>query len=228
MPNTPILQLPYPSLDDTANVPRDMQALATKLDGLPGVLPPTPVTSLPSSPTDGQEVYYIVSDPTSVGSTPNIVWHLRYRAANLTDYKWEFVGGAPMASFVPEGVGPFPGDLWCDSTAPGGPVVTIPLRGTFVISHGAQVSPFQAPDTTVMAGLLCTCHTLFETPGAIPDQTGYNGTVGPVAAYNWVGQSSRRVTYAAVGGSLRQMYYNAVYGARYVNRWLTVQPVNVG
>lgn len=33
MPTTPILQLPYPSSTDSADVPRDIQALAQKLDG---------------------------------------------------------------------------------------------------------------------------------------------------------------------------------------------------
>jgi hypothetical protein len=51
------------------------------------------VTSLPGSPVDGQEVYYLADDANG------IVWHLRYRAAGTT-YKWEFLGGPPMYALV--------------------------------------------------------------------------------------------------------------------------------
>lgn len=49
---------------------------------------PTRVTSLPGSPIDGQEIYYVAD------ATNGVVWHLRYNASGGT-YKWEFVGGPP-------------------------------------------------------------------------------------------------------------------------------------
>ena len=39
MPNTPVLGLPYPTSADTADVPRDLQALATSLDAQPSFMP---------------------------------------------------------------------------------------------------------------------------------------------------------------------------------------------
>lgn len=39
MPNTPVLGLPYPTSADTADVPRDIKALADSLDALPSFLP---------------------------------------------------------------------------------------------------------------------------------------------------------------------------------------------
>src|SRR4029077_6354783 len=93
MPNTPVLALPYPSATDTADVPRDIQALAVKLDGFSSLRPPL-VTSLPGSPVDGQECYY------QADATAGIVWHLRYRAAATGPYKWEYLGGPAKATEI--------------------------------------------------------------------------------------------------------------------------------
>ena len=41
--NTPRLALPYPIPDDTVDVPRDVQALANKLDGFTWLTPPVPL-----------------------------------------------------------------------------------------------------------------------------------------------------------------------------------------
>jgi hypothetical protein len=48
------------------------------------------VTSLPGSPVDGQQVYFIADN------TKGVIWHLRYRAASSSAFKWEFVGGPPI------------------------------------------------------------------------------------------------------------------------------------
>jgi hypothetical protein len=48
---------------------------------------PQRVTSLPSSPYDGQEIYYVAD------ATAGVIWHLRYNASSASAYKWEFVGG---------------------------------------------------------------------------------------------------------------------------------------
>ena len=54
-------------------------------------LPTAPVSALPGSPVDGQEIYY----QDAAMATAGIVWHLRYRLAGGT-YKWGLVGGAPL------------------------------------------------------------------------------------------------------------------------------------
>ncbi len=46
----------------------------------------------PLNPVDGQEVYYIAD------ATNGVVWRFRYRAASGSSYKWEFVGGSPLAT----------------------------------------------------------------------------------------------------------------------------------
>lgn len=53
---------------------------------------PTLVSSLPVSPVDAQEIYYLAD------ATNGVVWHLRYRAASASTSKWEFVGGPVLKS----------------------------------------------------------------------------------------------------------------------------------
>ena len=60
------------------------------------------VTTLPSSPIDGQEVFYqSTTAGTGGGATATMesvgaVWHLRYRSASSSSYKWEAVGASPI------------------------------------------------------------------------------------------------------------------------------------
>jgi hypothetical protein len=97
---------------------------------------PSLVTSLPSTPYDGQEIYFVAS------AANGIIWHLRYRAAAVGLYKWEYVGGPPLVDEVvnaaPE---PTSSTTYTDLTTPG-PVLTVPLAGeydvelSFVGYHG--------------------------------------------------------------------------------------------
>lgn len=50
------------------------------------------VDTLPSSPTDGDVVYFQNAAMEALG----IVWTFRYRDASSSDHKWEYVGGAPL------------------------------------------------------------------------------------------------------------------------------------
>lgn len=65
-------------------------------------MPPQFVTTLPSSPIDGTEVYYqSTAAGTGGGATATMagvgaVWHLRYNAASSSTNKWEFVGGTTI------------------------------------------------------------------------------------------------------------------------------------
>jgi hypothetical protein len=83
---TPRLALPYPIPDDTVDVPRDVQALATKLDGYPNLGVIGYGSTLPPAPADGQEFYYVVP-------LYNNIWHLIYQAAST---RWMYLGGAPI------------------------------------------------------------------------------------------------------------------------------------
>lgn len=90
-----------------------------------GILPAGYVTSLPSSPVDGQEVYYIVD------SSNAIVWHLRYNSGSGSTYKWEFLGGTPY-------IGNQGGGTVTNGTPAnlGGPSFTLPRGGDYEIEFG--------------------------------------------------------------------------------------------
>jgi hypothetical protein len=94
-------------------------ALITK----PGL--PSYVTSLPSTPADGTEVYY------AADATNGVIWHLRYRSSSSSSYKWEFIGGSPLWHEIAT-------NETCNSTtfvdlATVGPSVTVPLAGDYVL-----------------------------------------------------------------------------------------------
>jgi hypothetical protein len=162
------LALPYPVPNDTVDVPRDVLALATKLDpatavfaqglssarpafGVPGrfyyatdsaelsydtgtawrSVAPTPafVTSLPTSPIDAQEVYYLADNANG------LVWHLRYRAASASAYKWECVGGPPLNVSS----GNVVGLNFAAGVVVPGLALTAPLTGAYDFSWGVSV-----------------------------------------------------------------------------------------
>lgn len=88
------------------------------------------VSALPSSPVDGQEIFY-----QSAGmATDGLVWHLRYRAASASSYKWEFLGGSSLFSAVTTDQSTT-STTYTDLTT-AGPSVTLPLAGDYDVTHG--------------------------------------------------------------------------------------------
>jgi hypothetical protein len=176
--------------------------------GAPG---PALVTSLPAGPVDGQEVYYLAD------GTNGVVWHLRYRAASASAYKWEFVGGPPLAAV---------GSDTLDTTASTTPVdlsplvaVTVPLAGDYDLAHG-----FGFGDMTP-----ATYHfTVLNVGGA--DFAASVIQVYPVSGGVLAGAIERRRTALTASASVRQRGYNGGAGAtgRWRGRWVKATPVRVG
>lgn len=106
---------------------------------------PAVVTSLPTAPVDGQEIYYVAD------ATLGIVWHLKYRAASASAYKWEFVGGSPLVSIVdaPEAVN----SAVFANPATVGPDATAPLAGDWDVEWTAVAVNGAAPIVTVQSGV---------------------------------------------------------------------------
>lgn len=86
------------------------------------------VTTLPASPVDGQEILFVVD------STNGIVWHLKYNGGSASAYKWEFIGGGCLYSYV-DGNNTISSRSYA---ANGGPSLTLPLAGDYEISYGAR------------------------------------------------------------------------------------------
>ena len=86
----------------------------------------TLVTSLPASPVDGQIIDYVAD------STNGVVWRFRYRAASSSAYKWEFIGGGTLDSYVATQ------QSTSSTTTIGlsGPSVTVPFAGDYLVTGG--------------------------------------------------------------------------------------------
>jgi len=93
---------------------------------------PTYGTTLPASPIDGQEA--ILVDSTT---NPSFVWRFRYNAGSTSAYKWEFIGGAPIAP-------PLGGSMASGATTwtnlVGGPTIVVPRSGEYLAGAGMKVS----------------------------------------------------------------------------------------
>jgi len=136
---TPNLQLPYPIPDDDVDVPRDIKALADKLD-----LGYTTVTLLPSSPVAGQ----LVKLQTAAMLALECAFFLRWDA---TRSKWIPEGGTPLMKSALTDV-PIATD---SSPVDGSPVVSLPIpaAGKYWIEFGFGlfIPASSAPQATIAA-----------------------------------------------------------------------------
>lgn len=91
------LQLPYPTPDDTVDVPRDVKALADKLDATSGIVPAI-VATLPSNPVEGQECVYhpTITRKTGANQFADPYWRLRRASSG-----WRYIGGTPYTASMP-------------------------------------------------------------------------------------------------------------------------------
>jgi hypothetical protein len=100
------------------------------------------VTSLPTG-YDGQEVFFQSTTAGTGGGASNsmadvgAVWHLRYRAASSSAYKWEFVGGGDLIAGVATSESTTSATYTDLATV--GPVITLPLAGDYKIATTATV-----------------------------------------------------------------------------------------
>jgi microcystin-dependent protein len=111
MPTTPILQLPYPESQDSADVPRDIKALADKLDPL-GTVPVGsmmiwPAASAPAGVTaEGNPLWLLMlGQVVLAASYPGLVPVLGAAGGNITipDMRDMFPQGAGAAALLTTG-----------------------------------------------------------------------------------------------------------------------------
>jgi hypothetical protein len=210
MPNTPNLALPYPTPTAPADIPADIQALATSVDTKLGAAG----TSLPTSPTDGQEFFYVADDANGV------IWHLRYRAASTSSHKWEWVGGTNLLT-------PLSGDLSTSSTTPvaltGGPSITIPIAGNWRFEWSGRVQIYDAGQTNMYTGIALN-GAILDNNAAAMFVSGANGTY-------MGGDVTMRHTALdlAAGGVITLVCWAyATHNCRFGPSWLAAHPVRVG
>jgi hypothetical protein len=212
MGQTPNLALPYPELTDPADVPADIRELADRLDLIAA---PALVTSLPVSPVDGQEIYYQSPAMTTAG----VLWHLRYRAAAIGAYKWEFVGGAALGQDIDANEGTASTVYVALPTA--GPQVTVPLAGVYDIEIGAR----HANTTSDQIGYMS--YAVGAVAANDTDSIKYVRLTSSGAVFVSSSRTRRKTVTAA--GSLIAARYRADAGtAQFIERWMRVTPINVG
>jgi hypothetical protein len=185
----------------------------------PGIRTPLH-TSLPASPPDGQEIRYLAD------SANGIIWHLRYRAASPSAYKWEWVGGSWLRAEVLTSESGPAGALTDLATV--GPTVTAPLAGEYVFAWGCQMNASGGGPSRLY------CHPVFGTGFTVPSPAweatatltypGFfnNNTLGSV-------QALRRTLAAADPVRLRYAQQASTpMTLTTSNRWIEMRPVRVG
>jgi hypothetical protein len=212
---TPRNAYPYPVAADPADVPKDIKALADRLD----LLSPASAAALPGSPVDGEEVT-IVADPAT-----GIAWRFKYRAASTSTSKWEFVGGSAIAKGQDAQQGPIAWtagnvNTWVDSPTVTGPQVIVPLAGDYMVEHSAAIVHLVG-GAMVGAGVSLLTVIAGKVPTWAVDRTGNF----------WLPHATapQPVTDVPANGILRQQYTSDTAGNMYVQRrHIAVTPIRVG
>jgi len=178
------------------------------------------VTSLPTYPVDGQEIYYVAD------ATNGVMWHLRYNAASASAYKWEFLGGGTLTTIV-QGSGQRAFGTWGDLSDVVGPAVAIPLAGDYDLDWG-----FEYGYQTGQAGALILMGIDGCGDTAANRWTTFNSAAGQANDTANMGVAPGRVRrrFALSLGTLTAKYFiggstgNGIYNLRYIH----AQPVRVG
>jgi hypothetical protein len=168
-------------------------------------------TSLPASPTDGQEAILVDSL-----TAATYQWRFRYNAARATN-RWEFIGGPPVGAFVATREARAASPTTYGDLPTVGPQVTIPVAGIYEVEVGCLFDLFAGS-----AGYMS--YQIGATPAADVDAATQiiAGTANEGAACF----ASKRQTLP-VGALVTKYRFDNI--ARYAsNRRLRVSPVAVG
>jgi hypothetical protein len=197
---TPHLALPIPGDAGPADYVTDTGAIADRVDltlGRPVV------TSLPSDPIDGQEIYYVAD------ATLPTLWHARYHAATRV---WHVLGGPPITSFAgPTGVATL--NEWI----PGAPELTLPEPGIYEFAFAAKIGPNAAAGTVGASVWIGGNDPNMEIVLTLPANT--NGQI--------TSPSLGRPVGPAGGLTISMAYFVSVF-MDFDHRWLIVRPITLG
>lgn len=188
---------------------------------------PTFVTSLPTTPFDGQRIDLLLD------ATNRIIAPFRYNAGGGT-YKWESVGDAWMRS---EGLGGVAWGTWIstastthtDLAASTGPSITVPFAGEWDV-EGTAIARFgTSASVSALAGIY-----IFTTGDTSPSWTNSDGAIA--LAFNnsneqGIGVFARKMRTVTAAGNIVKLQYatsNASAPAFFYNRSIRCRPIRVG
>jgi hypothetical protein len=178
------------------------------------------VNSLPSTPSDGDEVYYVAD------ATNGVVWHLRYNSGSASAYKWEYLGGGPLYAEVNTEEATATTGAWVDLTTVG-PSITLPLAGDYDFHWGAIAEWTGAGGSAGIAAagisIGATDPSLSGNPNN-PDVAVFRGA----AANQWSSvDRQRRKTVSSASTVAKVRYYTNNLNGDWGSRWLSIVPVRV-
>lgn len=185
--------------------------------------PPIFVTALPTSPVDGMEVYF----QNAAMATDGIVWHLRYRAASASTYKWEFVGGQPLHTMLATDTNLAGNVNW---QAVGNPTIVLPFTGDWDVEWGCHSSTDTGSLQAILAiGLQTTDSggTLTNPPNGNPASDPRIATRRENVASNWA-PLYRRSRLTAIKTQILMVGFTNQNNGHFSDKWLSVWPVRVG
>jgi len=184
--------------------------LTAHLSGINNAFIPALVTSLPSSPYNGQIVYY------QADATNGIIWQLRYNSSSASAYKWEFIGGSPLTQYVEAGQAWTGTGNFAGST----PVIITPaLSGDYVVDFSAGMGWGSNGNLQVVS-----LFVLFNGGSSMnADGQGISQNL------NGMTITKQGVRTGHVGGTTIQLWGSSNWsGASFNRRYLAIRPIRVG
>jgi hypothetical protein len=221
---TPNRKLPYPIADDSVNVPRDLQALATKLDGLV----PTGLT-LPTPPyVNGQQ---FVLRNGSAGEP----WLMQYDSGIGGAAKWVFMGGPDYAwqaglpvfrlnQNAPDNQSVYDVGRTYGDNAPFDLQMSIVVPGWYDVTHGAQSCHGDQNNQAFVASIAPPGSP--RTAAALDQYGAFMGWTNYLAGSNHAYERTVRV-HCGVG--ILAVVHRCTYGiAHFQERIMRVRPAMLG
>jgi hypothetical protein len=163
-------------------------------------------------PVDGMEVDLIAD------TANGVIWRMRYRAASLSAYKWEFMGGSYVSSEVATLQGTASAAYADLATV--GPTITVPRAGEYEISFGAKCIG------TTFAWRNHVAPKLGAAAAADADELVFGGPAAAVAGDASVTRAIRR-TLAANDVVKLQYRQDGGNSLNFSNRWMQIRPVRI-
>ena len=176
--------------------------------------PVLPATTLPGTPSDGQQA--ILVDSTSA---PTYVWLLQW---NATAAKWYFIGGTPAYAEVTTAESPGSTNTYVALTT-AGPAITLAHAGDYFVDLGVTIAE---TGNQTLEGYMS--YDIGGT-GAI-DADATSGVGGVANSFGAAGQSyerRRKKTGLSASTTLTAKYKSASTFTSFKNRWMAVTPISV-
>lgn len=173
-------------------------------------------TTFPAAPADKDEYHYVASP------TDGIVWRFKYNAGSASSYKWEFVGGPPLVSYVATAQSTTSTAYAALGTA--GPLLILPFAGDYDVSVGATIA---APLSSAIGSESLMSYDIGGTGASDSDSVEATAAVNSATA---VGHSltfpQRKTGLTAV--TLTAKYKSSSGGTSFFSkRWMAVTPARV-